>query len=775
MFERHDWTLFRNLSTLSQKAGARLDQLRQIVLKELMDNALDAAPGKKPKYGEVGGYYFVEDEGDGIPGSPEQIASLFSIRRPLTSSKILRRPSRGALGNGIRVIAGSVVASGGDLVVHTRGQRVELDLRDDGTTHVKDIGSSDIAGTRVEIRFGDSLPPSSDDWLWARNAAAFEFATIYEGRTCAYWYDSDSFFELLMAAGEMPISDLASKFEWAIPAGDWYAMLSRWPGQCGNLTRDQADELLAFLRKHSKEIQPEAIGRMQKDSGRGLAYARDMGFLEIAPGRGKHKARLPFVVEARAVAKEDDDKDDTIIALVNGTPVPGHLTVDRSGRGKIAIFGCGLRNYVEGVSSRRFIVFLNVTIPYMPITTDGKEPDFRRFLEPIQKVMSKSTRKLKTLTTRGRQQSDILERYLHSAVRRASGDGALRFSLRQLFYALRPYVLEQAENKELDYNYFSAWVGKYESVNGEIEGMYRDPRGTLIHPHTRETIPIGTIAVEEYKRPEWTFNKILYCEKEGLFQILLQSGFPERYDCALLSSKGFASRAVRDLIDLLGEDGEEIHVFCIHDADGPGTAIYEGLVEGTVARAARRVKVHNLGLEPWEAVAAGLQVETFERRKQRTVVAKYVYNHDKDRSLEFAPGAETDSDLWGDDWAEWLQTRRVELNAMTSPQFLEWLESKFREIDTKKIVPPSRTLEKKLREATEARLRESVARGILERSGFEGQIDQRMDELDRRGVFDSGENIAQDVAIELGAMPEKRWTDSIERIATQITAGSGKQ
>jgi hypothetical protein len=35
------------------------------------------------------------------------------------------------------------------------------------------------------------------------------------------------------------------------------------------------------------------------------------------------------------------------------------------------------------------------------------------------------------------------------------------------------------------------------------------------------------------------------------------------------------SRTVRDIIDLLGETAEELTVFCIHDADGYGTKIYE--------------------------------------------------------------------------------------------------------------------------------------------------------------------------------------------------------
>jgi hypothetical protein len=57
------------------------------------------------------------DEGPGRDGEPEEIAELFSIRRPMRSSKLLRLPQRGALGNGLRVVAGAVLASGGALAV----------------------------------------------------------------------------------------------------------------------------------------------------------------------------------------------------------------------------------------------------------------------------------------------------------------------------------------------------------------------------------------------------------------------------------------------------------------------------------------------------------------------------------------------------------------------------------------------------------------------------------------------------------------------------------
>jgi hypothetical protein len=70
--------------------------------------------------------FYVEDDGPGLDGTPEQIAELFSIRRSLRSSKLWRLPQRGQLGNGLRVVAGCVLASGGSLAVITRNRRVAL-------------------------------------------------------------------------------------------------------------------------------------------------------------------------------------------------------------------------------------------------------------------------------------------------------------------------------------------------------------------------------------------------------------------------------------------------------------------------------------------------------------------------------------------------------------------------------------------------------------------------------------------------------------------------
>ena len=212
---------------------------------------------------------------------------------------------------------------------------------------------------------------------------------------------------------------------------------------------------------------------------------------------------------------------------------------------------------------------------------------------------------------------------LEAVIAEVSGDGEYRFNARQLFYALRP-IIKEARDEELKIGNFTAIITDYEAERGEIEGMYREPRGSIYHPHRGETITLGTLMVEEYERPAWTFNKVVYIEKEGFSEALKDARWAERHDCMLMSSKGFCTRAARDLVDKLAEHDEPVTIFCVHDADASGTMIYQTFQEATKARGARKIKVVNLGLEPWEALAMGLEVEDVEEGKRYKPVADYV-------------------------------------------------------------------------------------------------------------------------------------------------------
>jgi hypothetical protein len=755
-FEREDWTDFRTLGTLGRKAGVTQEAIPALVVKELVDNALDE--DGRCRYGQIGdGGFYVANDGNGLPKTDEKIAALFSVARPLSSSKLLRLPTRGALGNGLRVVVGAVLASGGQLTVKTGGRALCLRPRAaDGMTEVESVKPWTGKGTRIEVVLGQALPVDDSTFRWARQADAMAQANAktYKGLTSPFWYDVDSFYELTQAAGARPVRQLVESFAGCSGAKAG-KLASDFTGRvCDSLTKDEAETLLVGMRSGCGEVNPKRLGtigpQFQPDAG----YARAVAAFQLTPAdRKKVAAQLPAVVEVWARPAESP----SIVAYVNRTPITGELHISRcfpKEKTLYGITGCGLSREhkhtafaVKAGRGREYAIILNVTTPYMPITTDGKAPDLSVVDEAIETAIEKAIRgaKRKNVNGNGQQtyQNAIIIDALPTAIEKVSGNGKYRYSLRQLFYAVRPCLLE-ALGMEPKYNYFSQVVTDYEAEQGhDLPGMYRDDRGTLYHPHTGEYISLGTRSVEAYQRPPWTFSKILYCEKEGFFATMIDAQWPERHDCALLTSKGYASRAARDVLDLLGDGDEPLTFYCLHDADGPGTMIYQTLQEGTRARIARRVEIVNLGLEPAEAVDMGLPIEPVKRKDgKRVPVANYVDGK----------------------WTEWLQKHRVELNAMDTPTFLEWLDGK---IPTGKLIPPADVVADRLLAETAAVIR----RRLIDAALLQARIDERTaealeslhNELQRTQT-----RLTPSIEKKLAADPSLPWTSPVVSAAAKV-------
>jgi hypothetical protein len=214
-FEREDWSLFRTIEGLQQRAGVPKRLLPRLVIKEIADNGLDNGAEVKIRSLPENSGYVIEDDGKGIDGSPEDIARLFSINRPMVSTKLLRLPTRGALGNGLRVVTGAVLASGGSLVVTTRNRRIELCPERDGTTTVVSVEAVEFpVGTRIEVCFGPTLSCDEYTLYWARLACRLaQLGTQYLGKSSPWWYDAAQFHELLFASGDMPVRELIANLD----------------------------------------------------------------------------------------------------------------------------------------------------------------------------------------------------------------------------------------------------------------------------------------------------------------------------------------------------------------------------------------------------------------------------------------------------------------------------------------------------------------------------------------------------------------------------------
>jgi hypothetical protein len=437
-FEREDWSLFRTVEGLQQKAGVAKHNLFQLVLKELTDNGLDE--DTKVRIGSLrgDGGYFVEDDGRGIDGTPEEIAQLFSIARPMISTKLLRLPTRGALGNGLRVVAGAVLASQGSLVVITHNRRITLRPERDGTTTV--IGTKPVefpVGTRIEIRLGPAIPNGSDVLSWANTAIELaNGGNTYSGRTSPWWYDAPYFHELLDARGNTPVRELVAHLDGCTgaKAGEIVAAARLGRAVCEDINFQQATKLLEIARDNAKRVTPERLGSIGPIYG-DAAYARTFGTAQF--GSAVPLAEIPFVVEAWACKKQAAK---TLLKVcVNRTPVTGNIYAARDKR-DIDAFGCGLRHTIATAPREaQFIISLNITTPYMPITSDGKEPDLRPFLHEIEGAVQKAVRKAHHPNAGDKlTQKVVVIDNLDAVIAKVSGDREFRFNPRQLFLPASP-------------------------------------------------------------------------------------------------------------------------------------------------------------------------------------------------------------------------------------------------------------------------------------------------------------------------------------------------
>jgi hypothetical protein len=254
------------------------------------------------------------------------------------------------------------------------------------------------------------------------------------------------------------------------------------------------------------------------------------------------------------------------------------------------------------------------------------------------------------------------------AIARVSSNGTLPFTVRQLFYQIRPLVQDAA--RELTYAYFTPpLVTEYEDwKNCPILGLMYDARGHLVAPHgLHPPIPLGTAAVQSYEIPDWGYKAILYIEKEGFAPIFEATRLKERYDIALMMGKGYGVRAAKALLAAAEERG--ITLLVLHDCDVDGYEIARTLAEET-RTSEFELDIIDIGLKVADVTAMGLETERVSMRR--------------------TPPWEFRSRLTPEEEDFFLHKHlRTELNAMTSLQLVEYIERKLEEHGLgEKLVPP---------------------------------------------------------------------------------------
>ena len=637
----------------------------------------------------------------------------------MRTTKFWRTPQRGALGNGTRVLTGSLVASGGTLTIETHGQRVRLRPLRHATEIISTENIAHEPGTTLVVAFGADIPDDDqgDPMRWALRAidasATPGAAKPYDGFVSPHWLDAEQLAEIfaMIEPSTTTVRQVVEKL--AGCSGAKAGRLATPFGKnrtCRTMKLAETADLLRACQAATRPIKPRDLSPLGPAFEAASEYNKKEG--EITIGRAEPIARLPVIVEAWTLVRDREGTTASgLKVFVNRSPIVSSTLASRGWSGNKhgpLILSIGGTHIEVDVPLGRAEVVVHVITPHMPIASIGKAPDINPFTELIANAVRSSF-------NRSRQDAPLTEKHprapkralparppslreavlgaLEQAIAHTSSNGAYAFSLRNLYYAVRPIVARDVRD-ELKYGYFADLIGDHENEAGDIVGLLRDPRGTF--QDADHVVPLGTTAVAEYARPAWSFHKLLYIEKEDVGRVLMQAGWDRRHDCAIMSSKGYTGRAAKDLIDKIAATGEPVTIFCLHDADAAGSMIAATLQRATRARGARTVQIVDLGLYPWQALEMGLPPEPCSYRKPQPVSAAV-------------------REQGGRDWPVWLQKQRVELNALRPEDLIEWLDREVEKHGELKLVPPAAELAGSLRGDVHAVIEEEERRLVMER------------------------------------------------------------
>jgi hypothetical protein len=288
---------------------------------------------------------------------------------------------------------------------------------------------------------------------------------------------------------------------------------------------------------------------------------------------------------------------------------------------------------------------------------------------------------------------------MEQAYMAASAGGTLPASARQVMYQARPLVQDLMGGRQLDDQYFCqhllpAYIEEYGVDDWDIT---YDDRGHFVEPHTGRSVGLGTLAVRKYLNkltepelsdpgfvpssvetcgPDGAFAAVLFIEKEGFLPLFEAVHLAERYDIAIMSTKGMSNTAARQLIDKMCGGGRAISIFVLHDFDKSGLSILATLRNDTRRYTfLNKVMVIDLGLRLEDIRTLGLQAErAFDRGTESSRRRNLLRNGATAEEIEF------------------LLTQRVELNAMTSDQLVAFIEQKLTQHGVSKVVPSDKLL-----------------------------------------------------------------------------------
>ncbi len=742
-----------------------------VVLKELIDNALDACEeaGISPKISVIVNDDGIQitDNGLGIPADTITEMLNFSVR--VSSREAYVAPDRGAQGNALKTIVAIpyvLHGSRGQVEIEAKGVRYIIGITVDAISQnpivEQKTESSVKKGTSIKIFWPDSarsmLADAKADFLpfavntsflnphltlnldWFSECQRIEATTgrwpkwCSSSPTSAHWYKVNHLSRLIAAYighdrnqnCDRTVRDFVGEFRGLTSTTKRRAVLDETGFGKMSLSAlanhqgvipESVESLITSMRKHSDPVKPAALGVIGRkhieDRFKGLGCAMEsFKYQKIAQ---TDSSGLPYVLEV-AFAWCEGLRSRRLITGVNWSAGIVNPFREIEYESLDAILEQQRTGADEPVA-----IFVHLACPRAEYTDRGKSAillddsiadAIKKAVIGVTKTWTKQRKKeeRKANANYNRRQAmkrtakitikDIAWDIMEAAYLKASDNGRLPANARQIMYAARPEILKRIGNDSLDDKYFTQkllpdYIKEFSEQTDSWDVAY-DARGHCTEPHTDKEIGLGTLGVRDYLQkisnhtiediapkidgvlyptmgPENQYGAILFIEKEGFMPLFKTMQLAERYDLAIMSTKGVSVSvtAARQLVDRLCFN--RVPLFVLHDFDKAGFSIL-----GTLHNDTRRYAFENL----IDVIDLGIRLNDVHKYRLDSEICNV-------KDVEFAKLMEhgaTQSEI------DFLSEHRVELNAFSSKDFIEWIESKLKEYGVKKVIPDNETL-----------------------------------------------------------------------------------
>ncbi|MCX5804344.1 MAG: hypothetical protein NTU69_12600 [Proteobacteria bacterium] len=556
-----------------------------------------------------------------------------------------------------------------------------------------------------------------------------------------HWYDFESFKNLLVITHNNYSEKTVKHF-----------CLENFTGMRGNLANlgfsfkklseffDKEDEIrnLYNILKHDvikKEPRPAILDKyysVGENNCRKLCGVNNK-FIKYKKIIGKYKqneANIPFIIEGYVCNSENSELNSELIININNsiTYSDSDFVFEYSFIrfcGKTDFFG-SLNTLLEKAGFfkiKGYTLFLHLISPLVKYRDHAKSTiSVEKFkielvnlvenlVKDFLKKEQKEKREQKNSSCKRVNKTQLMRDHLLEAVDYCTDDKKVPTKARQVFYALRKIINNlygitlngESGQGILTQVVLTDFYKKYPWLEDLV---FLERRGYYIDPVGWKEIPLGTQEINEfldgmpkecsaniiggeYRPAEISFDipyeleisQVLFIEKQGFNEIFKRSKIMEELRLGIISGQGYGTRALKRLIQIFINRG--IVCYSLHDCDLSGYCIGNKLSKGSQTFE-DELDIIDIGLNYQDLVELGkdkiIDAEEYYSKKSYINVLKEL--SEDERNFFFVKETGTQ-----------FKYRRVEINALTTPELIEFIKKK---IKPKPITPSLEQVEKLL-------------------------------------------------------------------------------